>query len=983
MPPDPPPIGFPVIASMAPLAAAGAIWAITGSAFALIFAVLSPVIAVATMFDGRRTNRKRRRQDAAVYSRAIGDLRAAVAERHELLRRTAWRRTPSVSTILSSSGDADRWRQSSGTLVTLGSGTVASDVRLDGSGDSAEYRELRDWAATLAEAPITAEAHGGIGIIGPLALTRALARGLLVQLCFALPPGVAGLLAVPTGGWTWTATLPHAEARAPTQEIVVSETHPKIATRPGATRLIIALAATIQELPPGCETVVRMHGPGRAEIVRSTVHAWAQEFRPELIAIEQAARFAALLREQALAVGLVAKRRSLPDAVALTDLQQHRATQLPGATGSLKCAIGLGEQGEVSLDLVGAGPHAVVGGTTGSGKSELLVTWVASMAARYSPAQVTFLLVDFKGGAAFRPLGTLPHCVGLITDLDQREASRALASLAAELHYRERALRDAGARDVGEVRLAAALPRLVIVVDEFATMLDAFPELHALFVDVAARGRSLGVHLILCTQRPAGIVRDALLANCSLRLSLRVNNKADSQAVIGTDAAAALSPTLPGRCLVETGAGGTVLCQVATTDERDIRAIADQVSAGPTAAPSPRRPWLDPLPAIVTEQDLLSVAGIGGATGPTAVAGAESSDGADRMNVGPGYRLGLLDEPEHQRYRVAGYDPAVDGHLLVVGGARSGKSTVLASLAAQESVETRSIESVTPDVEAAWDALERARRSLDAGPGGGGAARLLLFDDFDSVCARWDPDYRLAAIDLLTGLLRDGQMAGLHLVIAVQRLAGALQALPTLCQSTLLLRLPNRQEYGAAGGVASLFDDALPPGGGCWQGARIQLLRGERGSAPGMDDGGIRTGIGADAGIVAAPILDLDQTLLVVSGTPARSAVKVRSSLNRPGTVVDITGSTARGVGGRLELTDASVGTIFVGDADSWQAQWGLLGALRAQASIVFDGCSLADYRLISRRRELPPALAPGLGHVWVLRPDGTILRASLPPKRQ
>src|SRR5690606_24676261 len=105
-------------------------------------------------------------------------------------------------------------------------------------------------------------------------------------------------------------------------------------------------------------------------------------------------------------------------------------------------------------------------------------------------------------------------------------------------------LRDLGVRDIGQ---APALARLVIVVDEFAAMLDGFPDLHALFVDIAARGRSLGLHLILCTQRPAGVVKDSLLANCGLRMSLRVNNRADSTAILATDAAALIPATLPGR----------------------------------------------------------------------------------------------------------------------------------------------------------------------------------------------------------------------------------------------------------------------------------------------------------------------------------------------------------------------------------------------------------------------------------------------------
>jgi len=891
-------------------------------------------------------------------------LRAAVALHHVSMRRSAWAQTPAASTILASPDEAGRWQQPAAAAISLGSGAVVGGLRLEGQGDTAENRDLRRWAATLTGAPLTVDPVRGIGIVGPRPLSKALARGLLVQLCFALPPGLCALAQVPATGWAWASLLPHADARSPAQAIVVCEdTGPGLGSdAPGDRRILIALARTVRELPPGCDTIVRVHGPGRAEIVRSPVHVWAAEFRPELVSSQDAERFAAELRAAALAVGLVDLRGSLPSSVALGALVRGWTAGAAGPSTSLETVIGAGQRGPMSLDLVAAGPHAVVGGTTGSGKSELLVTWVASMAARYPPAHVTFLLVDFKGGAAFGPLTALPHCVGVITDLDQQEAARALRSLAAELRYREQTLRRAGVRDIGQLDPVAALPRLVIVVDEFATMLDAFPELHARFVDIAARGRSLGMHLILCTQRPAGVVRDALLANCNLRLSLRVNNRADSIAVIGTDAAAGLRQDQPGRCLVESPGGSPVLCQVASTGESDIRAIADATTAGPVL----RRPWLDPLPRIVTIEALRDAAG--------AEPGFDVDTG--HPGAGRGYLLGLLDEPERQRYRVAEYLPDRDGNLLVVGGAGSGKSSLLASLAAQDGAGVAWADVIGSDVEGTWDALESAHRDLGAAPGG--AARLILFDDLDSVWARWEPEYRVAAAELLAGLLRDGPARGLHLVIAVQRIAGGLQLLPGLCQSALWLRLPSRAEHAAAGGDNAQFDPSLPPGGGIWQGSRIQLplpMLGPR-TPP-------RTV--AEQSILADPILDetavgatVPQTLLVVTSAPSRSAQGLRSAFGGRVTVIELSALGSAG-GGTPQLGAHAGCTVFVGDAETWQSQWTLLSALRPGAGIVFDGCSIGEFRMIGRRREIPPPVAPGRGHVWMLRPDGAIIRASLP----
>ncbi|TFB72678.1 hypothetical protein E3O06_10215 [Cryobacterium glaciale] len=971
LPPAPaalPPAGFPLLATVAPLAAAGLIWMITGSAFALIFAVLSPIIAVASMFDSRRSGRKRRRAETASQTEAVTLLRTVIAERQSRWRDEAWQQTPSARTIVRGSAAAARWRQTDAAHVALGTGPAPSGIRLGGASAPNEHRELREWAATVTGAPIVVDVTHGLGIVGPIPLADALARAVLVQLCFAVPPTELGISSdtgpQPTD-WSWVAQLPHA---APTPGRLTIMLRTETASRPGTAPqrrrlepdrrlLLLVVASRLEDLPPGCGTVVRVNGPARAQIIRSPNRASPVDFCPELLARAEASAFAVTLAEQARAAGLVTTSDALPASVTLTELLEHgtgtSATRsaIDGASApvSLDCLIGIGRDGPVRIDLVQSGPHAVVGGTTGSGKSELLTTWVAALAGTYSPSQVNFLLVDFKGGAAFQPLGRLPHCVGLITDLDSNTAARALASLGAELRYRERMLSDAGARDLTDVRLEHPLPRLVIVVDEFATMLGVFPELHALFVDIAARGRSLGVHLILCTQRPAGVVRDALLANCSLRLSLRVNNRADSQAVIGTDAAAALAPNQPGRCLVATEAGEPAFCQVATTGDRDIASIAAATLFVPFLSPL-RRPWLDALPPVVTVNDLEV------ADAPT-----------------PGYPLGLLDEPERQRYRVFVYSPQIDGHLLVVGGAGSGKSTLLHTLTRAAEGETVA-QLVAADVESAWDALASISARVETGRQTPASPRLVLFDDFDSVCARWQPDHRLAAVDLLTGLLRDGPAAGVHVVVAVQRHTSVVPGLAALCQSTLLLKLPTVQDHLAAGGQSASYNASLPAGGGVWHSLRVQLLAPALSHVPAPPESSI-------------PALPRSGPLLIVSSSPRSTATRLRGALGVA--VTELAGTSgpaasALQVSGEGSQPDAAGRVIVVGDPETWQAHWTLLAKLRGQTSsgeavsLVFDRCSLSDFRLLSHRRELPPPLAPGRGRVWVLHPNGEVTRAML-----
>ena len=195
---------------------------------------------------------------------------------------------------------------------------------------------------------------------------------------------------------------------------------------------------------------------------------------------------------------------------------------------------------------------------TGAGKSELLQTLIASLAISHPPDRLALLLVDYKGGAAFKDCVDLPHTVGLVTDLDAHLTQRALASLNAELQRRERVLRDAGAKDLADLEtrnLATAPPSLLICIDEFATLAREVPDFVEGIVDVAQRGRSLGVHLLLATQRPGGVVSENIRANTNLRIALRVNEPAESTDVIGVPDAARISRARPGRAYARTGHG--------------------------------------------------------------------------------------------------------------------------------------------------------------------------------------------------------------------------------------------------------------------------------------------------------------------------------------------------------------------------------------------------------------------------------------------
>ena len=378
---------------------------------------------------------------------------------------------------------------------------------------------------------------------------------------------------------------------------------------------------------------------------------------------------------------------------------------LPRKPGTLRAVVGQSSQGTFSLDLRADGPHALVGGTTGAGKSELLQAWILGMAAAHSPQRVTFLLVDYKGGSAFRDCVKLPHTVGLVTDLSPHLVRRALASLSAELRYREHLLARFKAKDLVELERRGeveAPPSLIIVVDEFAALVQEVPEFVDGVVNVAQRGRSLGLHLILATQRPAGVIKDNLRANTNLRMALRMADETDSEDVLGSKEAAYFDPALPGRAMSKTGPGRLVPFQTGyaggwTSDvppTPDMRVETLTFGAGVEWEPR--------------EDDAAEQADAGGDLGPTDIQRLVTSLGraarraelpAPRKpwlpDMRPVYDLaalptqrrddelvfGVADDPDNQAQPEVAFRPDKEGNIAVYGTSGSGKSAFLRTIA--------------------------------------------------------------------------------------------------------------------------------------------------------------------------------------------------------------------------------------------------------------------------------------------------------------
>ncbi|GAA4180840.1 hypothetical protein GCM10022287_35220 [Gryllotalpicola koreensis] len=917
-------------AFITPIVMAGALWLMTRSPYSLAFAALGPIGAVMSLIEGRRGGGRDRRAAQAERAAELERLRERVAASHETLRRGLLRRAPGAAVAIDGLDGSGLWKGDE-TVVSLGRGAVDSGLVLGGDARTTDELELQRAAARLDDAPVLAMPEDGIAVCGPGLLARAYLRGLLVQLYAALPPGrlappeLVDAAGCARGEWDWLERLPHGVGSASGVVPRFGVFEEARLVPPGfraVVSLVSPVAATVEVFPGAPATgIAAEHAPVEASVV------------PELVAYAEVERFVAVLSSRAAALGLGAATRALPAEVAFGDL--------PAAGGPrLGASIGRTLHGIAELDLVADGPHAVVAGVTGSGKSELLVTWVAGMVSGRSSDEVVVLLVDFKGGTAFRPLAALPHVVGVVTDLQHGEAARALSSLSAELRRREAELARLGARDVVEAR--GALPRLVIVVDEFAAMIDQFPDFGPLFADIAARGRALGIHLILATQRPAGVMRDALVANCPLRLSLRVQSDADSRWVVGTDAASRLSAATPGRCIVSIDGAATEV-QIARTTSADLAAL---VEAAP-AAPPPKRPWLDPLPAVLTRAQL-----------------------PERATA---QVVGVADLPEEQRRAMLEFQPQ-QAPLVVLGAGRSGKSSLLRLLAEASGLEPVVVGS---DREQAWDAVEAAAERCEDPDASSAPALLLAIDDADAVCARLGDEYAAVWCERLARVLRDGPAAGVYAVVAAQRQTGPLRGALGLARETVLLRQPSKQEHVLAGAPAELWDDAVPAGGGVWRGRRVQFL-----APPHLETSAVLRDEAPGEPPARVPLVPpRGGATIVVSRAPARAVSRARAAGLPAEAVVDLTQPPVPGTPtpeSLLEDGRLPTGVLVIGDPDAWMGRWSLFATLKARHPVVFSGCDQADVRALTRSRVLPPPLAPGSGAGWLVFADGRMRRCVL-----
>ena len=761
-----------------------------------------------------------------------------------------------------------------------------------------------------------------LGLVGDRHATTAVARSLLIQAAAHHGPADLAVLVAADGVtaplWKWTAWLPHAshpavgrprllaEHRTTAAEIAIEVAdawssraegqwphllvladgenlatgrtpplRPLLQDSAGPVSAIV-LASSVDQLPATATAVIEARDLSGTVDLSQSGEAFSSVLATgmSLVLARDAARGLARYEdpEQSGADSGIPNRSSLLGLLGLptgdeADIVARSSALTKAITErwqehehaeTLAAPIGVDGHGTLMADLVVDGPHALVGGTTGSGKSELLRSLVASLAATCSPEQVNFVLVDYKGGSAFDACASLPHVVGLVTDLDERLAERALRCLEAELRHREQILRDRGAADLAHYRVLASnegippLARLVVIIDEFAALAAELPGFMDSLVNVAQRGRSLGIHLVLATQRPAGAVSANIRTNTALRIALRVLDPADSMDVLDSPEAAAIGRHRPGRAFARFGPGELVEFQCAlatgvTAAQRGLRvvpapdgvpAMEDEAEAGGdapddltrlvTAASTaweewsgipPRQPWPDPLPLEVS---LSALAADGGASVPFA----------------------LADDPNRQCQYPLGWDPD-QGNVIFAGNPGSGTTTALAtlgiSLASRHSPADCHLYAIDSGTGQLAPLMALPHCGAVVGPDQRDRVRRLvrrLEDELDQRLAQsWGssdstPPFVLTLIDnwgglaksldnvagyaLLTSLERvwaEGPAVGLFLAAAADQLSKVSRAIQAATPQTFVFRLGDPAQY-RQWGVAVDDPASLPPGRG-------------------------------------------------------------------------------------------------------------------------------------------------------------------------
>lgn len=487
---------------------------------------------------------------------------------------------------------------------------------------------------------------------------------------------------------------------------------------------IVTFYEELRSLPKECSMVVRLDGASGTLFDKNDISGKITEFTPDINLSQNPMELSVALANTSL--DTTATSFQLPGMITFMELFGVGNVEHLNAltrwrendpTKSLQAAVGVDTYGETfMLDLHEKfhGPHGLVAGMTGSGKSEFIITYILSLAVNYHPEEVAFILIDYKGGGMAKSFENLPHTAGIITNLDGSAIKRSLVSIESELKRRQaifaQASKKVGVSNIDiykyqklyrEGTVTEPLQHLFIISDEFAELKTQQPEFMTQLVSAARIGRSLGVHLILATQKPSGVVDDQIWSNSKFRVCLKVQERADSMDMLKRPDAAELTDT--GRFYLQVGynelfelgqsawsgapyypsdrvvkekdhsvvvidTNGHTIKQVKMDKKRALfqnakkqldviteylRSIAED--EGIKIKPL----WLDPIPALILLDEVKQ----------------KYKTTTEKFVLNP--VIGEYDDPAHQRQCVLRLPLSKEGNTVIYGVAGSGKTTFL------------------------------------------------------------------------------------------------------------------------------------------------------------------------------------------------------------------------------------------------------------------------------------------------------------------
>lgn len=479
-----------------------------------------------------------------------------------------------------------------------------------------------------------------------------------------------------------------------------------------------------EKLPKDCGCIINLSG-NKGEVLYKDGNHKSLSFETEYINIDDAEKFSRTLSP--IRLQNLTASHTLPKIVTLFEMLGIQKTneldiikrwKLSEPYISLAADVGIGLGGiafQLDLHEKGHGPHGLVAGTTGSGKSEFLQTLILSLALNYHPHELAFILIDYKGGGMANLFKKLPHVCGIITNLGGNQTNRALASIKGEVAKRQALFDKAGVNHIDKYQrlvrkneVTEPMPHLIIIIDEFAELKDEKPEFISELVSTARVGRSYGIHLILATQKPSGVVDSQIWSNARFKVCLKVQNTEDSREMLKRPDAAAI--TVPGRAYLQVGNDEVFeLFQSAWSGAEDhdnndsVTESIKEVELDGTRLPLDRNifrndkkiqstelchmvelicneadkfgikgidgPWLPPLPDRLYLDDIMS----------EYIANLKVEKDGVRKSWATAC-LGLADNPSAQSQFPVILNFAIEGHVVILGAPASGKTTLLKTM---------------------------------------------------------------------------------------------------------------------------------------------------------------------------------------------------------------------------------------------------------------------------------------------------------------